>query len=168
MLSGAIYMIVRRWLPSGWPGGVIFGALHLVIAATVIDPLRPDNPDFDLVGPGWVAVTTFSLTCVLHGMSVRAFANRYSHSLPPMPSNRAATSLVAALLVLPALLVVVFVPALIAVIAGLAFTVGMSRFNRATRLARSRATVVGGRIAISVAAVALLPNAIADVHAVLT
>jgi hypothetical protein len=51
LLSGAIYVLIRRWLPGGRLGGVAFGSLHLVIAATRIDPLRPENPDFDLVGP---------------------------------------------------------------------------------------------------------------------
>ena len=67
LLSGAIYVVIRRWLPAGRIGGVVFGSLHLVVAATRIDPLRPDNPDFDLVGPGWLSVTTFGLTCVVHG-----------------------------------------------------------------------------------------------------
>jgi hypothetical protein len=41
LLSGAIYVVFRRWLPSGRLGGVVFGALHLVIAATRIDPCGP-------------------------------------------------------------------------------------------------------------------------------
>src|SRR5687768_11571007 len=46
LLSGVVYVLLRRWLPSGRLGGVAFGALHLVVAATRVDPLRPDNPDF--------------------------------------------------------------------------------------------------------------------------
>ena len=83
MLSGAIYVLVRRWLPSGLLTGITFGALHLVFAATRIDPLRPGNPDFDLVGPGWLAVATFGVAAILHGMAVVAIANRYSHAIPP-------------------------------------------------------------------------------------
>lgn len=78
LLSAAIYVSTRRWLPPGRLGGVTFGALHLVFAATVIDPLRRDNRDFDIVGPGWLSVTTFTVACVLHGMAVMAFANRYA------------------------------------------------------------------------------------------
>ncbi|MBW3641611.1 MAG: hypothetical protein KY447_01695, partial [Actinobacteria bacterium] len=50
LLSGAVYVVFRPLLPSGGLGGVVFGLLHLVIAATRVDPLRPENPDFDIVG----------------------------------------------------------------------------------------------------------------------
>jgi hypothetical protein len=83
LLSGAIYVVLRRLLPGGSLGGLAFGALHLLVAATRIDPLRPGNPDFDLVGPGWLSVTVFGLAAVVHGMAVAAFVNRYSHALPP-------------------------------------------------------------------------------------
>jgi hypothetical protein len=32
LLSGGIYMVIRRWLPAGRIGSVVFGALHLVVA----------------------------------------------------------------------------------------------------------------------------------------
>lgn len=85
MASGALYVVARPWLPGGRLTGVTFGALHLVFAATILDPLRPDNQDFDIVGPGWLSVATFSLACLLHGMAVVAFANRYSGKLPAEP-----------------------------------------------------------------------------------
>ena len=52
LASGVIYLLIRRWLPTGRLGGLTYGALLLVVAATRIDPLRSDNPDFDIVGPG--------------------------------------------------------------------------------------------------------------------
>lgn len=167
MLSGAIYMIVRRWLPAGRLGGVVFGALHLVLAATTVDPLRPDNPDFDIVGPGWLSVTTFGLACILHGMAVMAVANRYSHSFPPASSTGWATVLVAAPLVLPALLVVVILPVFASVALGLALTVVASRFDGAINLARSRAVLLAGRLVIGIIAVVLLPGVIADLRDVI-
>ena len=78
LLNGVIYVVIRRWLPGGILGGMTFGALHLVLAATRVDPLRPDNPDFDIVGPGWLAVATFGLAAIVHGMAVAAIANRYT------------------------------------------------------------------------------------------
>jgi hypothetical protein len=89
LLSGAIYVVVRRLLPAGRLGGVAFGALHLLVAATRIDPLRPDNPDFDVVGPGWLSLTVFGLAAVVHGMAVAAYVDRYSHDLPPGATARA-------------------------------------------------------------------------------
>lgn len=76
--SGLLYVLVRRWLPAGRTGGAAFGVLHFVVAATRADPLRPGNPDFDLVGPGWLAVLTFGVVAVLHGLAVRAFVDRCS------------------------------------------------------------------------------------------
>ena len=141
LLSGAIYVLIRRFLPAGRFGGVVFGLLHLVIAATRIDPLRPDNPDFDLVGPGWLSVTTFGLTCVLHGMAVVAIANRYSTSLPPAANSRAAWIRVLVPLAMPAVFVVIpFVAA--ALILGLALTIVFSRFVPAVRAAHSRGALL--------------------------
>jgi hypothetical protein len=47
---------VHRWLPAGWVGGLASGVLLLVVAGTRLEPLRRGNPDFDLVGPGWLSV----------------------------------------------------------------------------------------------------------------
>ena len=147
LLSGAIYVLVRRWLPAGMLGGVVFGALHLVIAATRIDPLRPENPDFDLVGPGWLSVTTFGLACVFHGMAVAAIANRYSTELPPVVASRAAW--IRALVPLgrpgPVRALPIFAAALLV---GLALTIGISRIVPAVRAARSRGALLAGRIAV--------------------
>ena len=54
-VSGAAYLLLRRWLPAGRAGGLAYGALLLVVAGTRLEPLRRGNPDFDLVGPGWVS-----------------------------------------------------------------------------------------------------------------
>ena len=76
LASGLAYVLIRRWLPAGRLGGLAFGALLLVVAATAIDPLRADNPDFDIVGPGWLVVATFGALVLLHGMAVAAIAAR--------------------------------------------------------------------------------------------
>ena len=106
LLSAALYLLVRRWLPAGRLGGLAFGALHLVVAATRLDPLRPDNPDFDIVGPGWLAVLTFSLAAILHGMAVVAIANRYSTRFPAPVGSRAGRVRTVLPLVLPVLLLI--------------------------------------------------------------
>ena len=108
LLSAALYLLVRRWLPAGRLGGLAFGALHLVVAATRIDPLRPGNPDFDLVGPGWLAVLTFSLAAILHGMAVVAIVNRYSTRFPAPAGagSRAERARTGLPLVLPVLLLI--------------------------------------------------------------
>ena len=121
LATGALYLIVRRWLPPGRLGGLAYGMLLLVVAAPRIDPLRAENPDFGIVGPGWLAVLVFSAVVLVHGMLVAALAGRYSHALPPPSARRRA--LVA---YLPLLLLLPVAPlALILAAAGLV-VVGLS------------------------------------------
>jgi hypothetical protein len=170
LLSGAIYVVCRRWLPGGRLAGVVFGGLHLVVAATRIDPLRPDNPDFDIVGPGWLSVTTFGLASILHGMAVVAIANRYSHSFPPDATSRAGQpgrGWAIAPLVPPVLMLVPGFVLLLPIVVGLAITCAASRVGPVVRAVRSRGALLAGRIAIGVAAVALLPGTIIDLRDVI-
>jgi hypothetical protein len=168
LLSGAIYVVFRRWLPSGRLGGVVFGALHLVIAATRIDPLRPDNPDFDLLGPGWLAVAAFGVASVVHGMAVVAIANRYSHDLPPVASTSAERARAFVPLGVAALLLAPGLPFILAiVVVGLVITIAASRIEPVVAFARSRGALVGGRIAAVLVVVAMLPGSITDVHDVI-
>jgi hypothetical protein len=165
LLSGGIYVLLRRLLPAGAWGGVVFGLLHLVVAATRLDPLRPDNPDFDLVGPGWLAVLTFGLAAVAHGMAVAAFATRYSASLPPAaPATQVAWIRSLVPLVLPVLLLVPFFVVALQLAVGLVVAVVMDRVPAVMRAVRSPRIVTAGRVALAVVALALLPGAVADVH----
>ena len=168
LLSGAIYVVFRRWLPSGRLGGVVFGALHLVIAATRIDPLRPDNPDFDLLGPGWLAVAAFGLAAVVHGMAVVAIANRYSHHFPPPASTPAERTRAFVPLGVAALVLTPGLPFILANVAvGLVITIAASRIEPVVAFVRSRGALVGGRIAVLLLVLDMLPGSIADVHDVI-
>ena len=164
LLSGAVYVVFRPLLPSGRLGGVVFGLLHLVIAATRVDPLRPENPDFDIVGPGWLSVVTFSLAVVLHGMAVAAFANRYSTTLPPKASGRAERIRAFAPVALPALMLVPGAALLIVLSVGLVITVLLSQVTPLVSALRSRASVVAGRAVLAVVALALLPGSLTDLR----
>jgi hypothetical protein len=82
LASGLVYVLVHRWLPAGWGGGLAYGVLLLVVAGTRLEPLRRDNPDFDLVGPGWLAVATFAALVVFHGLLVAALDGRLSRAVP--------------------------------------------------------------------------------------
>jgi hypothetical protein len=162
LVSGLLYAAIRHWLPSGRLGGVVFGCLHLLVAATRIDPLRPENPDFDIVGPGWLSVTTFVLACLLHGMAVAAFANRYSHELPPAVAGVPG---LARAIVPPAPAVVVTLAAavfLVPVIVVMALVAALSQSRSVVRFARSRAVLVGGRVVLALLALALLPFTLRD------
>jgi hypothetical protein len=99
-------------------------------------------------------------------MAVAAIANRYSNSMPPTASSRAAWIPVLVPLALPALLVLVpFVAAVVVV--GLALTIAFSRIVPAVRAAHSPGALLGGRIALCITAFAFLPGTIIDLRDVI-
>lgn len=164
LLSGALYVLIRRWLPAGRAAGVAFGAMHLVIAATRIDPLRPDNVDFDLVGPGWLAVLTFGAAAILHGMAVTAFVNRYSTVFPTEASDRRSRVRVVLPLVLPALLLIPAVFLSLPITLGLGLAVAFLRVDGSRRIAGSRGFLVAGRVALAGLTLVYLPGAVVDLR----
>ena len=83
LATGALYALLRPLLPPGRAGGLVFGALLLVLAGSRVEPLRADNFDFNLVGPGWLAVLLFTLVALFHGLIVAAVAN---HLAPRPPA----------------------------------------------------------------------------------
>jgi hypothetical protein len=90
LATGGLYLLVRRWLPAGGAGGQVYGALLLVLAGTRLEPMRPGNSDFDLVGPGWVTVIAFTTLVVFHGVLVAALAGWVSRAAPLLgPGSRA-------------------------------------------------------------------------------
>ena len=159
LISGGLYVVCRRLLPAGRLGGIAFGVLHLVLAATRIDPLRPDNPDFDVLGPGWLSVLAFGVAAVVHGMAVVALANRYSALVPPDGDRRSRARAVLPL-VLPALVLVPGAAALVPIAAGLVVAVALSRVPPLVRAARRGSAVVAGRLAVLAVTVALLPGTV--------
>src|SRR4051812_12039677 len=80
--AAAVYVLIYRWLPSGRLRGPAFGALLLVTFGWWVEPLRGSNPDFDLVGPAWVAVVGFSGLALVTGMLVAAVVGRLSRAFP--------------------------------------------------------------------------------------
>ena len=102
--STALYLLVAPWLPRGRLAGPTFGLAVFIVVAPFIDPLRADNVDFDIVGPGWLAVLVFAALAVLQGAFLSAFAGRLSRSLPLMTRTNWPDT------VLPLLLAVVLFP----------------------------------------------------------
>lgn len=155
LFTGGLYMLVRRWLPRGRLGGLVFGTLLLVVGATRIEPLRRDNPDFDIVGPGWLALVAFGALILVHGMAVAAFAGRYAQGLRPLSKEwRGQWRHLPLLLLLP----LVFPMAV--VLAGLVlFAVGNS--SQVAPVVRSRRFSVAGRAALAGVALVALPGFVA-------
>lgn len=167
VLSVILYLVIRRWLPSGVLGGFCFGLLLLLLVSTRLEPLRPGNFDFRIVGPGWLSLLTFGLLIVLHGMLVAAVVGRYSQSLPllatPLRTNdRATTARYWALVPL----LVLFPLAILAFIGGVAVLLG-SLLVRNTAWLRSRHMIIAGRVLLVAAALVSLPNFVSAANTIL-
>jgi hypothetical protein len=152
--SAAGYLLLRRWLPAGRAGGLAYGALLLVVASTRLEPLRRGNPDFDLVGPGWLAVTAFAALVVFHGMLVAALAGRLSRAVPLLAARPGAVAVHA-----PLLLLVLPGPsvALLLVIVGVVVVL-VSRLPAVVAAWHARPVVPVGRVALAVAALVAFPG----------
>jgi hypothetical protein len=159
LATGMVYLLLHRWLPGGWAGGLAYGALLLVVAATRLEPLRRGNPDFDLVGPGWVSVATFALLVVFHGMLVAALAGRLSRAVPLVAAEPRAIAAHAPLLLLLPLAPV----GVLAAIVGAVVVVVASRIPRVVAAVQARRLVVVGRAALAVAGLVVLPGFVSTV-----
>lgn len=73
---GMLYVVASFLVPRGVAGGAILGAALLVVFGSTVDPLREANPDFEIVGPGWLSVTTFCVMSVLTGILTAPLAGR--------------------------------------------------------------------------------------------
>src|SRR5215208_566046 len=153
-VSAAAYLLLRRWLPAGRAGGLAFGALLLVVAGTRLEPLRRANPDFDLVGPGWVSVVAFMLLVVFHGMLVAALAGRLSRAVPLLAARPGAFAVHA-----PLLLLVLPGPsvALVLIIVGV-LVVLVSRIPSVVAAVHNSPIVIVGRVALAVAGLVAFPG----------
>jgi hypothetical protein len=78
---GLVYVFVARAFPRGLLGGAMYGATLLVLFSWWLDPLRADNPDFEIVGPGWLAVVTFAVMAVVTGAITAPIAGRIDAAL---------------------------------------------------------------------------------------
>ena len=78
---GVAYALAAFILPRGLAGGAVFGVASLVVFGSTLDPLRSDNPDFDIVGPGWLSVTAFAVMAVLTGVLTAPIAGRFGAAL---------------------------------------------------------------------------------------
>jgi len=156
--SAAMYLLAAPWLPTGRLGGPAFGVVLFVTVSPFVDPLRADNIDFDLVGPGWLSILLFGVLAVLQGAALAALAGRLSRSLPVIDrrDQMAAAS--------PLLAAVVLVP--IGVILALGALVASTAPRALPWLLTTRASrtgVIVGRTLLVVAVLAALPAFIGSV-----
>jgi hypothetical protein len=162
LLTAAAYLLLRRWLPGGRAGGLVFGALLLVVAGTRVDPLRDNNPDFSLVGPPWLAVTAFVALGLFHGMVVAALAGRYSRALPLVGAQPRAIAAYAPLLLLIPLFLAIPVIVALGFLAILA-----SQTRPLLAVWHDRRAVAAGRIVLAAAGLVALPGFVSALASIL-
>jgi len=158
LVSGLLYMALRRWLPTGRLGGLCLGLILLIALAPMIDPIRSDNIDFDLVGPGWLALTVFAALAILHGFTVVALAGRYSRNVPLIGKSwRKIAWYLPLVLFIP---IPPFLPGL--AIVCLVVVISNRRASIAERL-RSQKTVLIGRVLLLLIVAAATPRFVTTV-----
>ena len=159
--TGGAYLLMRRWLPAGRAGGLTFGALLLVLAGTRLEPLREGNPDFDLVGPGWVSVVAFAALVLFHGMLVAALAGRISRAVPLLGREPRAIAAHAPLLLAPLVSVVIAL-----VVLG-ALVVLVTRARPVVAAWHARRLRPAGQVVLALLALAALPGFLSAVASIL-
>lgn len=153
-----VFFALRRWLPGGRLGALALAALVLVVAGPVIEPLRTNNPDFGLVGPGWLAVVSLSALVFLQVFVLAAVAGRVARSLPLI--DRRPAAVLPYLALLPAMLPA---PLFLGVVLILGVGGALMRTDLGSRVARSRRTLVIGRLAIAAVGAVCLPGFVSTV-----
>lgn len=100
LASSLVFIPLRRILPRpAWIAGLLFGLLMLATFG-VSDPLSPDNRDFVILSPLWLALTLVCITALLFGMTFSALVARLDATVVPLnqlrtdaPRRRKAASL---------------------------------------------------------------------------
>lgn len=159
LITAGIYLVVRRYLPRNPLGGLAFGAGLLIVLGTIVDPLRSDNPDFDIVGPGWLAIAVFTLLALAYGLALVGWMARLSEWLPLLSTERR----VLARYALPAALAVAGVSVTVALVVLGLVVVLATRWGALVDAVRSRQALLVGRVALVVLLVLALPGALASV-----
>lgn len=156
-----IYMLIRRWLPAGRWSGPALGVLLLLGFGASVDPLRPDNIDFDIVEPGWLAVVLFAALAVFHGALVAAVAGAVSAHLRPFTRKTWKSYL-------PLLAAVLFPPAGLVLGLGALFVLAWAKIVPATRSVHPQAALWTGRGMLLLASLAVLPMFVGAVTSIVS
>jgi hypothetical protein len=158
LIAAGIYLVVRRYLPPNPLGGLAFGAGLLIVLGTIVEPLRPDNPDFDIVGPGWLSVTVFTALALAFGVALAGWTARLSTWLP-LPSTERR---VLVRYSLPVALAVVGYPVTAALVVLGLVVVLATRWGPLVDAVRSHRALRVGRVALVALLVLALPGALAS------
>jgi hypothetical protein len=146
--GGLAYVAVRRWLPRRtWKAGLVLGVLLLGLAR--LDPLKPDNKDFALLHPTWLAVVLVVALFPAFGVAAAALIERIDRSWTHRPVG-----------LIPLVLIAPSGPFALGavVIAGAAYAAKRAGWRPPPRAGQVAVAVAGagGLVSVSTAAVAIL------------
>jgi len=169
ILAGVVYSILRPWLPPKRVGGAVLGLLLLVAAATRLDPLRPRNPDFHLLGHPLTAVVAFSALALFHGMVLTSVAAKLSSTVPLLPSRKAIPAHVPVIVLLLPLLGGIGPLLGLPILAGIVvLSLTVPRRPKLMSALKSRRTRIAGRVALAAGGLAFLPGFVSDLTELLS
>ncbi len=151
MIGGVGYLLMRRWLPATpWLGGLIYGIALLGVAP--LDALDPDNSDFAILTPTWLAALLVSCLFPLFGMTAASVVERLDRTWPWISARPRAlvaySPLVLALVVSPIAVGILLAVGLVILLNG---RPGFVEFWQGRRAATAGRLVVG--VLVGVAAV---------------
>lgn len=87
VVAAVAFLFTRRWLPrTAGPAGVLAGVL-LLGTIGISDALSPDNEDFAILHPTWLAVTLVVTVALLFGVTFTALAARLDAGMPALGSR---------------------------------------------------------------------------------
>ncbi|MEZ5380749.1 MAG: hypothetical protein R2754_03015 [Microthrixaceae bacterium] len=84
LVAAMLFLLLRRWFPRpAWAAGLTLGVL-LAGTLGVAEPLSPENIDFAILAPTWLAVVLVAGTALLFGVAFGALAAKLDATVPPV------------------------------------------------------------------------------------
>jgi hypothetical protein len=113
LVVAVVYRALRQWLPArAWQAGLILAVLSLGIGGRGSELLNPDNGDFVIVRPLWLAVTLVALLAAIFGVVFVTVHERLDRAVPEIGlsfGSLAYVPMIVAMLVPPVTIVVILV-----------------------------------------------------------
>jgi hypothetical protein len=149
LIGAFAYLLLRRWLRGpAWRAGAIVGLLGLAVVGRAA-ALDPDNIDFEILTPRWLAVAMFVALAPLFGIVLAALIERLDRSYPTLAARPGAIAAHA-----PLALFAFAAPFVVVIIAGALIATFAPRLRVLASAWQSTAVTRTGQIVLGVVIVA--------------